>query len=47
MLAQASFMGPVTLEVNYTTKDMPSALVSDLQFTRKQVQTAWGLAPKT
>ncbi len=47
MLAQAGYMGPVTLEIAYPAKDMPSALVSDLQFTRKQVQTAWGLGPKT
>ena len=47
MLAQASFSGPVTLEVAYAAKDMPSALVKDLQFARKQVQTAWGIASKT
>jgi sugar phosphate isomerase/epimerase len=47
MLAQANYTGPVTLEVGYTVKDMPSALARDLQFARKQVQVAWGLAPKT
>ena len=47
MLAQANFMGPVTLQVDYKPKDMPSAIVGDLQFTRKHVQTAWGLGPKT
>jgi L-ribulose-5-phosphate 3-epimerase len=47
MLAQANFTGPVTLMADYKSKDGPSALVADLQFARKQVQTAWGLAPKT
>jgi L-ribulose-5-phosphate 3-epimerase len=47
MLAQANFTGPITLQVDYKTKAMPSAIVSDLQFTRKQVQTAWGPGPKT
>ena len=47
ILAQAGYMGPVTLEAGYAAKDMPSALVSDLQFARKQIQTAWGIAPKT
>jgi len=47
ILARASYTGPVTLEIGYQSKGMPSALVSDLQFLRKQVQTAWGLAPKT
>ena len=47
MLAQANYAGPVTLEIGYPAKDMPSALVRDLQFARKQVQTAWGVAAKT
>jgi L-ribulose-5-phosphate 3-epimerase len=47
MLAQANFTGPVTLEVAHSAKDTASALVSDLQFARKQVQTAWEMATKT
>jgi sugar phosphate isomerase/epimerase len=47
MLARANFTGPITLEVGYTARDMPAALVRDLMFARKQVQTAWGLTPKT
>ena len=47
MLAQANYTGPVTLDVGYTSRDMPAALAHDLQFVRKQVQVAWGLAPKT
>jgi len=47
MLAQANYTGPVTLEVGYPTKDMPGAFARDLQFARKQIQTAWGLATKT
>jgi len=46
-LAQAHYTGPITLEVGYTARDMPSALVRDLQFTRKQMQSAYGLTPKT
>jgi L-ribulose-5-phosphate 3-epimerase len=46
-LAQASYTGPVTLEIGYTAKDMPSALVRDLEFTRKQMLSAYGLGPKT
>jgi sugar phosphate isomerase/epimerase len=47
MLAQANFTGPITIEVAYAAKDNPSALVNDLQFTRKQVQAAWNLGTKT
>lgn len=47
ILAQANYAGPVTLEVGYQAKDMPSAIVGDLQFTRKHLQSAWGLGPKT
>jgi sugar phosphate isomerase/epimerase len=47
ILAQANYLGPVTVEIGYATKDMPSALAKDQQFARKQVQTAWGLTPKT
>lgn len=47
MLAQANYTGPVTVDAGYAAKDMPSALVRDLQFARKQIQVAWGLAPKT
>ncbi len=46
-LAQANYSGPVTVEVGYPAKALHSALVSDLQFARKQVQTAWGAATKT
>jgi sugar phosphate isomerase/epimerase len=47
MLAQANYVGPVTLEVGYPTKDMPATLTRDLQFTRKAVQTAWNGVAKT
>jgi sugar phosphate isomerase/epimerase len=47
MLAQAHFEGPITLEIAYPAKDMPSALARDLQFARKLLQTAWGIASKT
>ena len=47
ILAQANYAGPVTVEVAYATRDLPSALVNELRFTRKQVETAWGGAPKT
>jgi L-ribulose-5-phosphate 3-epimerase len=47
MLAQANYKGPVTLEIGYPAKDMPSALTRDLQFARKQLQTAWGVPART
>lgn len=47
MLAQAGYLGPVTIHVGYPTRDMPGAFASDLQFARKQIQTAWGLGPRT
>jgi L-ribulose-5-phosphate 3-epimerase len=47
MLAQANYPGPVTVEAGYPAKDMPSALVADLQFARKQLQAAWGINSKT
>ena len=47
ILAQANYSGPVTVEVGYPSRDMPSALVGELRFARKQVETAWGAAPKT
>jgi sugar phosphate isomerase/epimerase len=47
MLARANYTGPVTLEIGYPAKDMPSALTRDLQYARKLLQTAWGVAAKT
>lgn len=47
MLSQANYAGPVTVEIGYPTKDMPATLAKDLQFTRKQLQTAWGVGTKT
>jgi sugar phosphate isomerase/epimerase len=47
MLAQANYAGPVTIDVQYPAKDMPSALTRDLQFTRKQLQAAWNGGAKT
>jgi L-ribulose-5-phosphate 3-epimerase len=47
ILARANYTGPVTLEIGYPAKDMPSALTRDLQFTKKQLQTAWGVGAKT
>jgi sugar phosphate isomerase/epimerase len=47
ILAQANYTGPLTIEIGYTKKDMPSALIKDLQFARKQVAAAWPAAPKT
>jgi len=47
ILAQANYAGPVTLEIGYPVRDMPSALTRDLQFTRKQLRAAWGSAART
>ena len=47
LLAQSGYMGPVTIQIEYKAKDMPAAIEGDLQFTRKQIQTAWNLATKT
>jgi sugar phosphate isomerase/epimerase len=47
ILAQSNFTGPITLEIAYPVKDMPSALTRELQFARKQVQAAWPSVPKT
>lgn len=47
ILAHANFSGPVTIEVAYPTKEMPSALARDLEFARKQIQSAWSTPPRT
>lgn len=47
VLAQGNFTGPVTVDIAYPVKNMPSALSSELQFVRKQVQVAWPGPPKT
>ena len=41
-LARVRFVGPITIEVRYQTKDELSAFRRDLDFVRKQVAAAYG-----
>jgi len=41
-LARAHYVGPITIEVRYETKDELNAFRRDLEFVRKQVATAYG-----
>jgi sugar phosphate isomerase/epimerase len=43
-LARARFVGPITIEVRYETKDELNAFRHDLDFVRKQVAAAYGTA---
>jgi sugar phosphate isomerase/epimerase len=43
-LAQARFVGPITIQVWYETKDELNAFRHDLAFVRKQVKAAYGTA---
>jgi hypothetical protein len=40
--ARVRFVGPVTIEVRYETKDEINAFRHDLDFVRKQVAAAYG-----
>ncbi len=43
-LARVRFVGPITIEVRYETKDELNAFRRDLEFVRKQVAAAYGTA---
>ena len=43
-LARARFVGPITIEVRYETKDELNAFRHDLEFVRKQIAAAYGTA---
>ncbi len=43
ILAQAKFMGPVSIHQEYRVQDEVAAMNKDLEFVRKQVRQAWGL----
>lgn len=42
ILAQARFTGPLSIHMEYHQQDELAAMAKDLEFVRKQVQTAWG-----
>lgn len=42
ILAEAKFTGPISIHQEYTAPDALGAMNKDLEFVRKQVQTAWG-----
>jgi len=46
-LARARFVGPITIEVRYESKDELNAFRHDLEFVRKQIASAYGAAPVT
>jgi sugar phosphate isomerase/epimerase len=41
ILAEARFTGPVSVRFEYHADDEPGALAKDVEFVRKQIQTAW------
>ncbi len=43
MLAQARFVGPISLQLDYAPKDELGSLRRDVDFVRKQVKAAYGL----
>jgi sugar phosphate isomerase/epimerase len=43
ILAQSRFAGPLSIHYEYQQQDSLSALTKDLEFVRKQIQTAWGV----
>jgi L-ribulose-5-phosphate 3-epimerase len=43
MLARAKFAGPVSIQMDYQPKDELSAIRKDVDFMRKQVNTAYGI----
>jgi L-ribulose-5-phosphate 3-epimerase len=48
ILAQAQFAGPLSIHMEYHPQDELGAMAKDLEFVRKQVQSAWGSgAPAT
>ncbi len=42
ILAQARFTGPLSIHMEYHPQDEPMAMTKDIEFVRKQMQTAWG-----
>lgn len=42
ILAQARFSGPLSIHMEYHPQDELMAMTKDLEFVRKQVQSAWG-----
>jgi sugar phosphate isomerase/epimerase len=44
-LARGRFVGPITIEVRYESKDELNAFRHDLEFVRKQIASAYGAAP--
>ena len=44
-LARVRFVGPITIEARYETKDELNAFRHDLEFVRKQIAAAYGAAP--
>lgn len=42
ILSEARFTGPISIHQEYTLQDELGAMNKDLEFVRKQVQTAWG-----
>ena len=42
ILAQARFAGPLSIHMEYHQQDELSAMAKDLDFVKKQVQSAWG-----
>ena len=46
LLARAGFTGPITVQRQYKTSDEPGALSRDVEFVRRQIQTAFG-TPKS
>ncbi len=42
ILAQAGFAGPLSIHMEYHPQDELGAMAKDLEFVRKQVQSAWG-----
>ena len=43
-LAQAHFTGPLTIHMDYQPPSVPAALKRDVEFVRKQLSTAYGVA---
>jgi sugar phosphate isomerase/epimerase len=43
ILAQSRFTGPLSIHFEYQEQDSLNAMTKDLEFVRKQIQTAWGV----
>jgi L-ribulose-5-phosphate 3-epimerase len=44
ILAQSRFTGPLSVHFEYQEQDALNAQTKDLEFVRKQIQTAWGIS---